>query len=302
MGFQNVLLHGKCAKTYPLNLLSPKVCRDKSFELLNISEDCDRWFTLIEHGRRLLAVLESMKQISVGCEALLEASQGRGNRCRRWARKIQCDCNRKFQHLWLEDSAGKIKKFLGKAVNPRFQLADSKAKSYFQAAKITNWPTNSEKSSQSQSIEKENFLAKRQISAGRRVTPINHNKFLFKLHPKHEAIRVKNGDWFWNGRRLTLNWWFAAAESEVTHRDGKIGNQCGGYVDIDEDTQNRNQLYWARICVHSDMEFPRKVDLAVKEWKFEISIISDYDVVAGKVKHEGSLPSRPRNAPLLGLL
>ncbi|KAH0765102.1 hypothetical protein KY285_000973 [Solanum tuberosum] len=162
-----------------------------------------------------------------------------------------------------------------------------------------------------------------QISAGRRVTPINHNKFIFKLHPKQEAIRVKNGDWFWNGRRLTLNWWLAAAESEVTHRDAgqrwvkvfgnplhawttenfrKIGNQCGRYVDIDEDTKNRNQLYWARICVHSDMEFPRKVDLAVKEWKFEISIISDSDVVAGKVKHEGSLPSRPRNAPLLGLL
>ncbi|KAH0781457.1 hypothetical protein KY290_001055 [Solanum tuberosum] len=273
-----------------------------------------------------------MKQISVGCEALLEVSQGRGNRCRRWARKIQCNSYRKrtsviipendYNWGW-EDIAGKIKIFLGMAVNPRFQLADSKAKSYFQAAKITNWPTNSEKSSQSQSIEKENFPAKWQISAGRRVTPINHNKFIFKLHPKQEAIRVKNGDWFWNGRRLTLNWWLAAAESEVTHRDAgqrwvkvfgnplhawttenfrKIGNQCGRYVDIDEDTENRNQLYWARICVHSDMEFPRKVDLAVKEWKFEISIISDSDVVAGKVKHEGSLPSRPRNAPLLGLL
>lgn len=61
--------------------------------------------------------------------------------------------------VW-EDNAGKIKKFLEKAVNPRFQLADSKAKSYFQATKITNWPNNSEKSSESQSIEKENSLVK----------------------------------------------------------------------------------------------------------------------------------------------
>lgn len=174
------------------------------------------------------------------------------------------------------------------------------------ASVITNWPTNSEKSSDSQAIEKENFLAKClvgtfndsfhispnreiiqkwllnrwQISAGLRVTPINHNKFLFELPSKQEAIRVKNGDWFWNGRRLTLDWWSPAAESEVTHRDTgqrwvkvlgiplhawttenfkKIGDQCGGYVDIDKDTKNRNQLYWARICVHSDMEFPMKV-------------------------------------------
>uniref|UniRef100_A0A3Q7EWW4 Uncharacterized protein n=1 Tax=Solanum lycopersicum TaxID=4081 RepID=A0A3Q7EWW4_SOLLC len=46
------------------------------------------------------------------------------------------------------------------------------------------------------------------------------------------------------------------------------------------------------------MEFQRKVDLAVKERKFDISIMSDSDVVAGKVKHDVFTSRTPAAIPI----
>lgn len=144
----------------------------------------------------------------------------------------------------LEDIAGKMKRFLGKAVKSTIPDCRSKDK-IISNSKITKWPTNSENVqcakqqkrriilqsvvigtfndsfniSTNQEIIQKWFLSRWQVSVGLRVTPINHNKLLFELPSKQEAVRVKNGDWFWNGRRLTLDWRSPAGESEVTLRD-----------------------------------------------------------------------------------
>lgn len=55
-----------------------------------------------------------------------------------------------------------------------------------------------------------------QVTAGLKVTPINHNQFLFELPSRLEACRVKAGDWFWKGRKLTLEWWSPVAGSKLT--------------------------------------------------------------------------------------
>lgn len=132
---------------------------------------------------------------------------------------------------------------------------------------------------------------------GLKVTPIVHNLFLFEMPSRQEAVRVKAGDWYWNGRRLSLEWWsavtgLAMAEPNSERRWIKafgiplhawlessfrvIGELCGGFVDTDEDTKKRTHLHWARICVNKSIEeIPSKLELKVGELSYEISIISD---------------------------
>lgn len=43
------------------------IAGDKSFELSNTSEDYDRWFTLIERGRRFTSSIRINEAICVGC-------------------------------------------------------------------------------------------------------------------------------------------------------------------------------------------------------------------------------------------
>jgi len=45
------------------------------------------------------------------------------------------------------------------------------------------------------------------MTAGLKVSPISYNLFLFEMLSRQEAARVKVGEWFWNGRRLSLDWW-----------------------------------------------------------------------------------------------
>lgn len=126
------------------------------------------------------------------------------------------------------------------------------------------------------------FVTRWQVTAGLRVTPMTHNKFLFEFPSKQEAARVKAGDWFWNGRHLSLDWWSpvtgtSSVSKEVNQRWVKvfgiplhgwtissfqyIGELYGGFVGIDEDTKNRSHLFWARICVkRGDLDPPREAD------------------------------------------
>lgn len=150
------------------------------------------------------------------------------------------------------DIAGKILRFMGKGQNPRFQLAQSQIKPYIEAAKITQWPaipgTAAAKadgknpaysspaehdiseflskcligcfndsfnfSPKSEVIQKW-FTNRWQVTAGPRVTPISRNQFLFNLPSRQEANRVKAGEWFWNGRKLSLKWWSLVSGSEM---------------------------------------------------------------------------------------
>lgn len=141
------------------------------------------------------------------------------------------------------------------------------------------------------------FLNRWKITAGLKITPLSHNQFLFEMPSRQEAARIMAGEWFWNGRKLTLKWWSPEAGTEIDAPISElqwvkalgiplhawsestfkvIGNMCGGFVDTDEDTKRRNHLYWARICVKkSGTVLPNKIKLEVGDRNFEITILID---------------------------
>lgn len=108
---------------------------------------------------------------------------------------------------------------------------------------------------------------------------------------------MKAGDWYWNGRHLSLEWWSLEAGSTLAKNEAGqkwikafgvplhgwtmntfryIGNLCGGFVGIDEDTKHGFNLFWARICVHSKgIDLPKEMTLVVDNLKFKISIVED---------------------------
>lgn len=56
----------------------------------------------------------------------------------------------------------------------------------------------------------------------------------------------------------------------------KIGDYCGGFVGIDEDTKNRMHFFWARSCVARIKEIiPNQIELPLGDQKLEISILED---------------------------
>lgn len=118
--------------------------------------------------------------------------------------------------------------------------------------------------------------------------PMEHNKFLFKF---------PSGEWFWNGRRLSLEWW-SPTTGTISDRSRSenfwvkvfgiplhawtldsfknIGDRCGGFIGIDEDTKNRTHLYWARICIrNSGKKPPATMVFEVGDWSYEITILHD---------------------------
>ncbi|OIT21506.1 hypothetical protein A4A49_34292 [Nicotiana attenuata] len=232
------------------------------------------------------------------------------------------------------DIADKILRFLWRPERPASNWNyQSQSRSYFEAASPELWPSmetngavadqNKIKISAEAEANSSHFLAKclvgrfndpfnmspnqevvqkwftnrRKVTAGLKVMPIAHSLFLFEMPSRQEAVRVKAGDWYWNGRRFSLEWWsavtgLAMVEPNSEHRWIKafgiplhawsessfrvIGELCGGFVDTDEDTKKRTHLHWARICVNKSIEdIPSKLELKVGELSYEISIISD---------------------------
>ncbi|OIT19499.1 hypothetical protein A4A49_41100 [Nicotiana attenuata] len=136
------------------------------------------------------------------------------------------------------------------------------------------------------------------LASKSQFTPINHNQFLFDFPSRQETVRIKNGEWFWNGRKLSPDWWTPVSGSKIAAPNSEniwvkafgiplhawsidtfrtIGNSCGGYVGIDDDTKNKSHLYWARICINDSISaLPATIDLTVDDWCFEISILEDF--------------------------
>ncbi|KAM3221178.1 hypothetical protein P3L10_020446 [Capsicum annuum] len=226
--------------------------------------------------------------------------------------------------------ATKIQGFLGKGINSRFSLFTDQSRSYLDAAKIPQWPIDArfntsegEGGSNPKELDNEHFLSKCligrfndpfhhspkpeiiqkwfvsrwQVTVGLKVTPINHNLFLVDLPSRQEVKRVKCGEWFWNGRKLTLEWWSPVSRTKTRdpipeHKWVKalgiplhawssetfkfIGDKCGGFIDTDEDAKHRTHFYWARICIRNSMnELPAKIDIFRENWVFKILIYED---------------------------
>ncbi|WMV28793.1 hypothetical protein MTR67_022178 [Solanum verrucosum] len=57
----------------------------------------------------------------------------------------------------------------------------------------------------------------------------------------------------------------------------RIGDQCGGFIGVDEDTKNRIHLLWARICArNSNKMIPTNLNFELAGWIFDLGIISEF--------------------------
>nr|XP_033512651.1 uncharacterized protein LOC117277326 [Nicotiana tomentosiformis] len=342
---------------------------DKSFELIDISEDYNKWFVLIERGTRFTSRIKiDEENLRWVCETLQKASRGQGNLYRRWGRKIHSDLFRVYQNYnvygryvreeaWLGDRrsaiiipeidynkglgdiAGRILQFLGKSINIKFQnFADVQNKKYLDAAKIIQWPTQQTESqeqtkndrgdgnkddenfyskclvgtfndafnlSPNTEVIKKWFLYRWKITVGLIITPLGHNKFLFEFPSTLEAVRIIAGEWFWDGRRLMLQWWSPENGAAPTNNKSEqkwikafgiplhawnpntfrfIGDNCGGFIDTDEDTKLRSHLFWARICINfKEGGLPNNLVLEIGKLKYKITILDDnlVEIVSG---------------------
>ncbi|KAF3658911.1 hypothetical protein FXO38_12932 [Capsicum annuum] len=216
------------------------------------------------------------------CEALKEASLIKGNSCRRWGRKIQVCTFRVFQNFNIHGRFVRVESLLG---NKKL------------AVMIPEVSYNSGLGNIAGKILR--FLGKDgKLLRDLKVTPISHNQFLFDFPSRQEANRVKAGEWFWNGRKLSLRWWSPVSGSEMISQRKEqrwikafgiplhswtletfrtFGDRCGGFIDVDEDTKNKTHLYWACICVNNHtINTPATLDLVVGEWNYEVSILEDH--------------------------
>ena len=103
------------------------------------------------------------------------------------------------------------------------------------------------------------------------IHPLNHNMFFMGFELSEEARWVmENGSKICRGRVMQLEWWTPYSgckglrdqENEVWIRVvglplhlwtgeilKKVGDNCGGFIALDEDTASKTDLHWARILV-----------------------------------------------------
>ncbi|WMV31904.1 hypothetical protein MTR67_025289 [Solanum verrucosum] len=222
------------------------------------------------------------------------------------------------------DLADKIIRSLGEPVNPALRKFVTPGKSFMDAANIQKWRVMSSQShselenlqeylqcclvgtfndpfslSPNPTVIHQWFLKRWKMTAGLRVLQLTHNQMMFEFPSRQEAERIIMGEWFWNGRRLSLEWWSPESGTDNSKEElvanqrwirafgiplhawsekslKFIGDCCGGYIGADEDTKKRNHILWVRICIPAvAREPPHKIDLRVGGKIYEISIIAD---------------------------
>lgn len=136
--------------------------------------------------------------------------------------------------------ADKILRFLGKpSYNRLNHFADIQVNSYVEAAKIHQRPdkvsdikegskflercmigtlNDSFNCSPNSEVLHKWFTNRWKVCFGLRITPLSHNRFLFQFPSREEAERISAGEWFWNGRRLSLEWWSPVAGTKLASK------------------------------------------------------------------------------------
>ncbi|KAH0653049.1 hypothetical protein KY289_030727 [Solanum tuberosum] len=225
-----------------------------------------------------------------------------------------------FNSGW-SDVAEKILWFLGNNIQAQFPPPGPMTKSYAAAASIESWPEINQTANPGNTLEAHPlyrslvgtlndpfhhspnheilhkwFQSRWRVTTGFKVIPLDHHRFLFELPSRQEAARVKEGDWFWNGRHLSFDWWSLSITSTQSLRSEntwikvfgiplnawstdtfqQIGDRCGGYIGVDEDTKERTHFFWARVCVrNSGNQIPASLNFDLQGWKFELSIVRE---------------------------
>lgn len=126
------------------------------------------------------------------------------------------------------------------------------------------------------------------------VFDLNGNQFLFEFQSKRDAENVLSGRWKRNNHHRELDWWTAVtgAIPAQKHFDWfwvrilglslhlwseevmkKIGDQCGGWIETEEETQLRNHLRWARLRVRGPFEdIPAYVEVSDGDYTFSLLV------------------------------
>ncbi|KAH0712590.1 hypothetical protein KY289_008549 [Solanum tuberosum] len=126
------------------------------------------------------------------------------------------------------------------------------------------------------------------------IFDLNGIQFLFEFQSRRDAENVLAGRWMRNNQCMELEWWSPTTGafpmqkkfdwfwirilglplqlwSDEVMKD--IGDQCGGWLETEEETQLRNHLRWARIRVRGPMEdIPTTVEVDDGESTFTLPV------------------------------
>ena len=138
------------------------------------------------------------------------------------------------------------------------------------------------------------------------IHPLNHNLFFLGFDSSEEAIWVmENGSRIFRGGVMQLEWW--TPSTGCTGRKGqepeawirvvglplhlwtgeilkKVGDSCGGFVALDEETALKTDLHWARILVKmNSIGKPSSVNLLARARSYELQIWWEIQPTVAKV-------------------
>ena len=123
---------------------------------------------------------------------------------------------------------------------------------------------------------------------------LSSSTFCFVFSSEKEAVRFLNMKKWWCFRvPLFLDKWHPLGCSSKNFRQPSnrllrvmwlplhlwgeevfhaIGNRCGGFLAIDEDTQAGEELRWVRILIKGNLRLPKAVTVRVGGWVFRLPI------------------------------
>lgn len=115
------------------------------------------------------------------------------------------------------------------------------------------------------------------------IYEIGNGYFLFEFSSIITAEQVVEGDWSWRNSPVLFQWWNPMICTSSATKSARttwirivglplqfwsqstfkaIGDFCGGWIEIEEETQLQNHLKWARIKVEGDgSNVPREVTI-----------------------------------------
>lgn len=126
------------------------------------------------------------------------------------------------------------------------------------------------------------------------VFDLNGIQFLFEFQSRKIAEHILGGEWKRQGKSLKLEWWSPTTGAYSFHAKfhwfwiralglplqlwsekvmKKIGDQCGGWLETEEETLLKNHMRWARIKVKGPLEeIPRFIEIVDGDIVFSLPI------------------------------
>lgn len=107
---------------------------------------------------------------------------------------------------------------------------------------------------------------------------MNDGKFSFGLPSRIAAEHILSREWMCKKMKLNLVWWKPTtgcrpAEVRSQNMFKKIGDQSGGFIEMEEETSLKNHLHWAHIRVKGDGTMVlREIDVTSEGFVYTLPI------------------------------